>query len=172
MFDICAHNETGTSSASGKITIGDFSESFTPSTEINSLDWYRKQWTAALRLALNKRELGGLITDLTLDADGLGTLWMYTIIPSETAYGLSSDQPDSDYLYFTHRFFFVTVQPENFTKRLYIEFDDGTKGDEISLYYYDLKNPSRFFGYLGPSIAGISSWSASNRDIDEFLRQQ
>ena len=109
--------------------------------------------------------------------NGIGTLWLYPIIPSEMAGELGdaksrlSDFPSNEDggIYITERFMPVTVKASNFEQRHYYWFEDGSRGEELALYYLDLSAPERFFGYMNYNVADFSHWYFANANMRRFL---
>lgn len=164
----------------GSISLGDHLETFHSSIDHFSRDQYEQQWINALRITLEERRPTALFQNVEIGDDGVGTLWLYPIVASEFAGDTDSKrlrlsdfpkQEDAG-VYIGERFMPVTVDVSNFERRIYLEFEDGSKGDELALYYLDLSAPERFFGYLGDGIADVSHWYFSNSDIEAFLSSQ
>ncbi|SHE93812.1 hypothetical protein SAMN05444273_103205 [Litoreibacter ascidiaceicola] len=164
----------------GSITLGEHLETFRSSFGCFSRAQYEQQWINALKIILEERRPTALFVSVEIGDDGVGTLWLYPIVASEFAGDTDdkrmrlSDFPDQEDagVYIGERFMPVTVDVSNFERRIYLEFEDGSKGDEIALYYLDLSAPERFFGYLGDDIADVSHWYYSNSDLEAFLTSQ
>ncbi len=160
----------------GEITLGDRLETFSADTRHFAPDRYERQWRRALEMALVGREVAALFHSVSLDADGVGQLWLYPVIPSELAEipeaarrQTASWQGDDGGVYLAERFLHVTTEPDNFRRRIYTEFEDGTRGEELALHFLDLDAPERVFGYLDGALAGISHWYLANAEIAAFL---
>ncbi len=162
----------------GQIDIGAFCETFETHLNDYTLDQYRHQWKDALSILIKEREPVALFTSINLDGDGIGILWMYWLVPSETAGDANyrreqlddyPKQADAGY-YVGQRFMFVTTEARNFERRIYLEYADGSKGQELALYYLDLSAPDRIFGYLTDNLDGADHWYVSNESVEEFLK--
>lgn len=161
----------------GQINIGSFSETFETHLTTYSLSQYQRQWKDALAILITERTPVALFTSVNLDEDGIGFLWMYWLVPSETAGDANyrreklddfPKQDDAGY-YVGQRFMFVTTDVRNFERRIYLEYEDGSKGQELALYYLDLSSPDRIFGYLGDHLDGADHWYVSNECVEEFI---
>lgn len=119
-------------------------------------------------MAVQDRKVSALFFNVDLEVDGTGWLWFFTLIPSEeTALEERSDTG----VFITQRFVPVCTQPGSFLTRRFLEYEDGTKGEELSFYFLDLDQPERFFGYLDTTVAGVSSWYVDNRAMISFLAE-
>lgn len=154
----------------GSILLAGLAKTFTASLTSFSKASYLKQWADAIRTAKHDRMFSALFTDVDLGTDGTGWLWFYTLIPSEDLEIYRPDeiklenQPEKG-IYITNSFYPVCTNPKSFLKRSYIEYEDGTKGDELTYYFLDLQHPERFFGYLDYKICGRSNWFVKNSDF-------
>lgn len=161
----------------GKILLGEHNETFYSNLKDFSRYQYEQQWLTALRIVLKERRTAALFQSVDIGEDGFGTLWLYPIVPSEFAGDTDQKKQrlknfpeiEDAGVYLGERFMPVTVKASNFERRFYSEFEDGSKGDELSLYYLDLSVPERFFGYLDDNIADVSHWYFANSDLEEFL---
>jgi hypothetical protein len=136
----------------GFITLGQFTETFYSCLTHFDRGQYKRQWMKAVSGVVSQREITALFKSIDIDADGVGTLWLYSLIPSEFAgdretkrLGLMffPEQKDGG-VYETERCLNVTVRSSNFERRIYEEFEGGIK-NELALYYLDLAAPERFF---------------------------
>jgi len=176
-FSILFLGNDDSQSCKGSILLGEHAETFQSCLKDFSRDQYEQQWLNALRIVLRDRRPTALFQSVDIVDDGVGTLWLYPIIPSEFAGDTAekrlrlSDFPrrDDAGVYLGERFMPVTVKASNFERRFYEEFEDGSKGDELAFYYLDLTAPERFFGYLGDDIADVSHWYFPNSDLEAFL---
>lgn len=168
-FFICFSEATSDQPHSeGKISLDGKVETFTASTQLFSKAEYENHWKNSVRKAVQDRQVSALFSDVNLENDGTGWLFFYTLIPSEeTTEGTHSNTG----VFVTQRFVPVCTKPESFLTRKFIEYDDGSKGEELSFYFLDLDHPERFFGYLDTNILGVSNWFVKNRDMESFLSQ-
>jgi hypothetical protein len=161
----------------GSVSLGDDTEDFRTILDHFSRDQYEAQWRNALRIVLAERRPVALFTSVKLGDDGLGRVWLFPIIPSELAgervtmrpYLRDFPEPEDAGVYVCAGFRHVTVTAANFEKRIYLEFVDGTRGEDLSLYFLDLATPERFFGYLDHDVVGISHWYHPNSELQAFL---
>ena len=153
----------------GEITLGTRLESFAADTTHFTVDHYARQWRAALERALVGREIAGLFSNIQLDSGGVGLLWLYPLVPAECAELPGTAQRRAGGVYLAERFLHVTTEPDNFRRRIYMEYEDGTKGEEIALHFLDLSAPERVFGYLDGALAGVSHWYVPDAEIAAFL---
>ena len=162
------------------MVLGEFEEVFEASFEQFSRDQYQRQWREAVRLVLKERRTAALFYNVEIGDEGMGCIWLYPIVPSEFA-GITegerahlSDFPAQEDagIYVGERFMFVTVDVSNFKRGLYREYEDGSKADEIALYYIDLSAPERFFVYLDDRLAHASHWYFPNSDLEAFLAEK
>lgn len=163
--------------AKGSISLGNAVETFYSDLSDYSCDDYKAQWTKAINLALNERRTTAIFKSIELAENGIGHLWLYPIVPSEHAGDTSEKQAllegfpqdASDGVYLTERFMNVTIRPENFNERHFLQYEDGTVGEELALYYLNLSSPESFFGYLHDNVSHISHWYFSNSDLKHYL---
>ena len=149
-------------SCEGAILLNGLPDTFISSLSFFSKQSYENQWAKAIRMASCDREITALFSNVDLDVDGTGWLWFYTLIPSED---VISEGHQEKGIFITHSFKPVCTDPKSFLTRRFIEFEDGSLGEELSFYFLDLKYPERFFGYLDPQICEISHWFVSDKDI-------
>ncbi|WP_370303333.1 hypothetical protein [Pseudooceanicola sp.] len=176
-FSISFHGEPTGEACEGSISLGEFAETFHADLRSFSRQRYEQQWSDAVKAVLSDRKVVCLFYNVELNEEGYGLLWTYPIVPSELAGDTLSKKkrlenfPDreDDGVYVTERFLNVTVKSENFERRLFWEFEDGSQGEEISLYYLDLSVPERLFGYMNDNIADVSHWYFPNSDLERFL---
>jgi hypothetical protein len=163
----------------GQINIGAYCETFETHLNDYSLEQYQRQWKDALSILITERTPVALFTSVNLDEDGIGFLWICWLVPSETAGDANyrrqqlddyPKQDDAGY-YVGQRFMFVTTEARNFERRIYLEYEDGSKGQELALYYLDLSAPDRIFGYLEDHLEDAAHWYVSNESVKEFLEE-
>jgi len=149
-------------SCEGIIYLEGVPETFVASLGHFSKEAYVNQWTEAIQTASRDRKPAALFSNVDLEEDGTGWLWYYTLIPSEEVnYGGKHESG----IYITHSFKPVCTNPKSFLTRKYVELEDGTKDEELALYFLDLKQPDRFFGYLDTEIFGRSHWFVRDGDM-------
>jgi len=91
-------------------------------------------------------------------------LWLYTLIPEEDTASFGQEQKKSG-IFVVPGFRAVCTNPNSFLEPKYHDYDDGTKGREISMYFLDLERPERFFGYLDDGIDDRDHWFVRNDDV-------
>lgn len=161
----------------GSISLGKRNETFHAGLNTFSRSDYVRQWESALKTVLVERRTTALFYNVDIGQNGVGTLWLYPMIPSEWAGDTESKRarlrnfPECDDagVYICERFVNVTVDPLNFEQRFFEEFEDGSQGEELALYFLDLACPERIFGYLDDNVADVSHWYFSNADLEAFL---
>ena len=141
---------------------------FSSSLKSFSKDDYESLWKTSVQKSVLERQVTALFTDVWLETDGTGWLWFYTMVPSEET---EEEEYSDTGIFITQRFVPVCTKPESFLTRKFIEFDDGTKGEELAFYFLDLRCPERFFGYLDTNISGVSRWFIKNQDVKKFLEK-
>ncbi|NRP13025.1 hypothetical protein XMM379_000820 [Aliiroseovarius sp. xm-m-379] len=175
-FSISFNRSDKAVAGTGEISLGRQSETFSSCFKHFDLKQYEAQWKSALRITLTERRTSALFSSIELDDDGVGRLWLYSVIPSELAGDTASKrarltdfpaQEDAG-IFIGQRFMNVTVNISNFERRIFETYADGSHGDELALYYLDLSAPERFFGYLDDNIADCSHWYFSNEDLQSF----
>ncbi|WP_294226141.1 hypothetical protein [uncultured Shimia sp.] len=176
-FSIKFTNKIESDFCHGQIDIGAFCETFETHLNAYSLKQYQHQWKDALSVLIKERTPVALFTSINLDDDDIGFLWMYWLVPSETAGDADYRkeqlcnypmQADAGY-YVGQRFMFVTTEARNFERRVYMPYEDGSQGPELALYYLDLSAPDRIFGYLDDHLEDASHWYVSNEAIQTFF---
>ncbi|OUS38322.1 hypothetical protein A9Q94_02675 [Rhodobacterales bacterium 56_14_T64] len=176
-FTVSFSDEVMTDQAKGSISLGDNLETFYSDLRSYSCEEYKAQWKAAISTSMRERRTTTLFKSVDLDGSGVGRLWLYSIVPSEIAGDTPKKQTQledfpaciSDGVYLTERFMNVTVRHKSFNKRIYLQYEDGTFGEELALYFLDLAAPERFFGYLDDNVCHISHWYSPNSDLQNFL---
>jgi len=171
---------SGDRDGDGWISLGNHTETFQSSFSHFSRAQYERQWKQALKTALEDRRPAALFQNVAIGDDGVGTLWLYPIVASECAgdtenkrRGLKNfPEQQDDGVYISERFMPVTVDVSNLKRRIYLEFEDGTTGHELALYYLDMSAPERIFGYLDENFVNLSHWYFSNSEIRNFLSSQ
>lgn len=146
----------------GSILLAGATETFTASLTSFSKASYLKQWADAIRTVKHDRKPSALFSNVDLGTDGTGWLWFYTLIPAEE---LELESQPEKGIYITNSFYPVCTNPKSFLKRSFLEYEDGTKGDELAFYFLDLQHPERFFGYLDAEICGRSHWFVNDADL-------
>ncbi len=146
----------------GSILLSGVPEKFIASLTSFSMTSYQKQWSDAIRMVKYDRKPSALFTNVDLGDDGTGWLWIYTLIPSDE---LELEGQSEKGVYITNSFYPVCTNPSSFLKRSFLEYEDGTKGDELAFYFLDLQHPERFFGYLDTAICERSYWFLADADI-------
>lgn len=180
VFSICFTDDDDPQFLQGSISLGEHLETFHASLKDFSRDQYEQQWSNAMRVALTERRPTALFQSVNIRDDGVGTLWLYPIVPSELAVGTDdkilsmSDSPKRDGagVYLCERFMSVTVKASNFEQRIYEEFEDGSKGAELALYYLDLAAPERYYDYIDYAIGNVSNWYYPNSDLEKILSSE
>ena len=175
-MDFSIHFQSGSRETEAAITLGAI-ETFYPNLESFTQADYERQWNDAVRLCLRERKCVALFASAEIAKDGIGTLWLYPLIPSEIAgevesarsrlEGFPSEEDAGAFI--GERFMPVTIKASNFERRIYEWFEDGSRGDELALYYLDLSAPERFFGYIDHQMAHVSHWYVSNESLEKFL---
>jgi hypothetical protein len=153
----------------GQLVIASEIEGFESCIGLLSRDQYERGWVNALKLALFEREVACLIVDVVVDDFGNGRIHYFSLIPSEVARGAATFDSDSSGLFVTESLKDITIRPENLRIRRYIEFVDGSAGQELAVYFFDPSAPERFFLYLDSSVSNVWNRYVSNEEVRRFL---